>query len=109
MENIIWSPEKFLHRYAITLLPKVRGSADKISAANVARIQQNWLQTKCQRLSKDTQIYCVQVTGWILKMRNLLTNEDSLTPATATGDRSNIKIDELNQNGALIFQVNCDF
>lgn len=62
LENLIWSPEKFLQRYAVTIIPKVRGSADKISAANIAKIQQGWLQTKCQKLTKDTQMYCVQVS-----------------------------------------------
>lgn len=62
MENVMWSPETFLQRYANTLLAKIRGGMEKVSPANIEKIQQTWLQTKCQRLAKDTQLYGVQVT-----------------------------------------------
>lgn len=60
-ENVIWSPEVFLNKFGSTLLMKIRGANDKMSTANMQRIQQQWLQAKCQRLSKDAQIYAVQV------------------------------------------------
>lgn len=63
MENVVWSPEIFLQRYANTLLGKIRGSTEKFSPANIEKIQQTWLNTKCQRLTKDTQFYGVQVNG----------------------------------------------
>lgn len=62
MENVIWSPDMFLNTFGSTLLMKNRGVNEKMSLANVQRIQQQWLQTKCQRLAKDLQIYVVQVS-----------------------------------------------
>lgn len=57
----MWSPEVFLTRYASTLLAKIRGGNEKVSPANIEKIQQAWLQMKCQRLVKDTQLYGIQV------------------------------------------------
>lgn len=62
MENVIWSPEQFLNKFGSTLLMKIRGATDKMSTTNMQKIQQQWLQTKCQRLAKDTQSHTVQVS-----------------------------------------------
>lgn len=62
MENVIWSPEQFLNKFGSTLLMKIRGATDKMSTTNMQKIQQQWLQTKCQRLVKDTQSHTVQVS-----------------------------------------------
>lgn len=58
---MIWSPDLFLNEYGSTLLAKIRGINEKISVVNVQRIQQQWLQMKCQRLSKDILIHINQV------------------------------------------------
>lgn len=61
MDNVIWSPELFLSTFASTLLAKLRGGSEKMSAANLLKTQQQWLQMICQRLSKDMQLHIVQV------------------------------------------------
>lgn len=70
MENKIWSPEYFLNRFASTLLSKIRNANDKMSPANIQKIQQQWLQMKGQRLSKDLQLYTVQVKRNHFNMAN---------------------------------------
>lgn len=69
VENLIWSPHKFVARYGETLLTKVKSAADKMTDANIEKAQQQWLQSKCQRLTKETSANCVQIIGWTLKMQ----------------------------------------
>lgn len=61
MGNVIWSPELFLNMFGSTLLAKIRGGNEKMSTCNVQRIQKQWLQMECKRLSKDLQLHIVQV------------------------------------------------
>lgn len=61
MENVIWSPEIFLSKFGSTLLVKFRGGAEKVSLQGVQVAQKQWLQLKCQRLSKDIHLYTNQV------------------------------------------------
>lgn len=63
IENLTWSADAFLCRYGSTLLAKIRGAADKMSAPYMERLQQQWLQTKCSRLAKDTQTCCTQASA----------------------------------------------
>lgn len=61
MENLIWSPEVFLNTFGSTLLMKIRNGNEKMSFSNIQRIQQQFLQIKCQRLLKDLSIHITQV------------------------------------------------
>lgn len=65
MENIVWSPDKFLSQFGSTLLMKVRGNNEKNDVNNMERTMQQSLTTRCQRLSKDIQQYTVQVRSSI--------------------------------------------
>lgn len=65
MENIVWSPDKFLSQFGSTLLMKVRGNNEKNDVNYMERTMQQSLTTRCQRLSKDIQQYTVQVRSSI--------------------------------------------
>lgn len=56
---MIWSPEAFLNEFGSTLLIKFRCGPEK--AHDVRNTQKQWLQTKCQRIAKDVQLYINQV------------------------------------------------
>ena len=101
LENIIWQPEAFIERYAYTLLLKVKGGPDRFSKANMLRIRQNWLHYKCNRLWKETQLYCIQITTFILKMRSSIKGNSMFSHDSAT----NNKINCINQRGTFILQV----
>lgn len=62
IENLTWSADAFLCRYGSTLLAKIRGATDKMSATYMERLQQQWLQAKSQRLNRDTQTCCTQAS-----------------------------------------------
>lgn len=127
---MIWSPEQFLNKFGSTLLMKIRGANDKMSTINMQKIQQQWLQTKCHRLFKDTQSYTVQVYSihqclastflklavskhfsseqvalWILKIRNDLSTNPLKNKTQSPVDLDSIKITEINQKVVLILQA----
>lgn len=72
MENIVWTPEKFLSEFGSTLLVKIRGGSEKVSSLSVQQTQQQFLHTKCQRLSKEIQLYIVQVLQVTAFVYNIL-------------------------------------
>ncbi|XP_055324262.1 WASH complex subunit 4 isoform X2 [Sitodiplosis mosellana] len=104
LDNVIWSPDLFLNEYGSTLLAKIRGVNEKISVVNVQRTQQQWLQTKCQRLSKDMPLHINQITTWIMCFRNEFGYSGRSKNQNQPLPNGDLKSSDLNRKVVLILQ-----
>lgn len=90
--SIIWQPEIFFQRHASTLIKKIGNHL--FTEKDLKRVRLNQLQAHGQSLSKNTQLYAMQVVLWNLKIMEL---PKSNSPS--------VKFDDVKEKFYLLLEV----